>query len=200
MADIVDKWSDVQAKRMSLGGNQNAIAYFQTHPDYRENMPIVDKYNSEFAAFYKEKLVAICDGTEWVQPAIGSRKKAKSISSSNKNNEPRSLGNNSFAAGSNSGANINRLSSNSNGNMSQKQRNEDYFSKKGEENNSRPEDVAPSKGGKYSGFGNPDFADSPPRNDNKMPDDLLENPMETLSKGWSMFASFAAQGAKVRLT
>lgn len=52
----MDKWSDIQAKRMSLGGNRNALDFFKQHPDYKDNMSISDKYNSEFAIFYKEKV------------------------------------------------------------------------------------------------------------------------------------------------
>ena len=36
-----------------------------------------------------------------------------------------------------------------------KERNEQYFSKKGSENNNRDPTLPPSKGGKFGGFGNP---------------------------------------------
>lgn len=52
----MDKWSEVQAKRMTLGGNEKALKFFKSHPDYRENMPIPEKYQTEFAVFYKEKV------------------------------------------------------------------------------------------------------------------------------------------------
>jgi hypothetical protein len=63
----MDKWTDVQAKRMALGGNENASSFFKNHPgfagvllvDYKEGMPIPGKYQSEFATFYKEKVVFI---------------------------------------------------------------------------------------------------------------------------------------------
>jgi ADP-ribosylation factor GTPase-activating protein 1 len=70
----MDKWTDVQAKRMQLGGNTRAITFFKEHPDYRDSMKIPEKYNSEFAVFYKEKLVAECEGKDWVMPPIGSRR------------------------------------------------------------------------------------------------------------------------------
>jgi ADP-ribosylation factor GTPase-activating protein 1 len=55
----MDKWSEVQAKRMKMGGNERALLFFQSHPDYREKMSIPEKYQSEFAIFYKEK-VRLC--------------------------------------------------------------------------------------------------------------------------------------------
>jgi ADP-ribosylation factor GTPase-activating protein 1 len=52
----MDKWTETQAKRMRLGGNKQCAEFFHAHPDYREGMSIPDKYNSEFAIFYKEKV------------------------------------------------------------------------------------------------------------------------------------------------
>lgn len=53
----MDKWSDVQAKRMSMGGNEKALEFFKSHPDYKDNMSIPEKYQTEFAVFYKEKVI-----------------------------------------------------------------------------------------------------------------------------------------------
>ncbi len=61
----MDKWSEVQYKRMKCGGNQAALDFFLTHPDFRNGMPIVEKYNSEFAVFYKEKLAAKVEVLLW---------------------------------------------------------------------------------------------------------------------------------------
>ncbi|KAJ3342600.1 DNA repair protein rad16 [Entophlyctis luteolus] len=52
----MDKWSEDQLKRMRLGGNTNALEFFKAHPSWREKMPISEKYNSEFARWYKDKL------------------------------------------------------------------------------------------------------------------------------------------------
>ena len=52
----MDKWSEIQAKRMTLGGNDNAIKFFTSHPEYKDGMSIPDKYQSEFALMYKEKV------------------------------------------------------------------------------------------------------------------------------------------------
>ncbi|KAF9166750.1 Zn finger-containing GTPase- Activating Protein for ARF [Actinomortierella ambigua] len=61
----MDKWSDDQLKRMDLGGNNKAREFFEASPDYFPGMSIKEKYNSVFAAQYKDKLAALCEGRPW---------------------------------------------------------------------------------------------------------------------------------------
>ncbi|KAJ3027097.1 ADP-ribosylation factor GTPase-activating protein 1 [Rhizophlyctis rosea] len=61
----MDKWSEDQVKRMQLGGNKKAIEFFKSQPDWREGMTIQEKYQSDFARQYKEKLDAECAGRVW---------------------------------------------------------------------------------------------------------------------------------------
>ena len=79
----------------------------------------------------------------------------------------------------------------------QKSANEQYFAGLGQANASRPEDLPPSQGGRYQGFGN---TASPP-SDSGSPSfhlssraiptfsELQDNPISALSKGWSFFSS-----------
>ncbi|RKO94305.1 hypothetical protein BDK51DRAFT_28936, partial [Blyttiomyces helicus] len=60
--------------------------------------------------------------------------------------------------------------------------------RKGNENASRRADLPPSQGGKYAGYGNPNF--QPAQSSSSA--NLLEDPLATLSKGWSLFASGAS--------
>ncbi|KAJ3360525.1 hypothetical protein HDU91_004549 [Kappamyces sp. JEL0680] len=182
----MDKWSEVQAKRMTLGGNENALIFFKSHPDYRDGMTIPEKYQSEFAAFYKEKLTALCDGLEWTMPPIGSRRSVT---------QPTPTPSTAAAP----------VGSLSNGTPSlsyipTKAQNEDYFAKKGMENLSRPEHLPPNQGGKYAGFGSSCMltdliVDEPPE-----PDSTFDDPLASFSKGWSVFSSFAVQGAKLAVS
>ncbi|KAJ3166986.1 hypothetical protein HK101_011858 [Irineochytrium annulatum] len=64
----MDKWTDDQLKRMRLGGNAKALEYFRSHPDYRENMGISEKYHSEFAKFYRDKKKGMENNTPPTQP------------------------------------------------------------------------------------------------------------------------------------
>ncbi|KAI8052415.1 hypothetical protein BDF22DRAFT_519099 [Syncephalis plumigaleata] len=86
-----------------------------------------------------------------------------------------------------------------------------YFSRLQRENEIRPDHVPPNQGGKYTGFGNPAFENTT-RNTNTSQgfdtDDLINDPLGSLSKGWSFFSSRAtsvlsvaaaqmAEGAKI---
>jgi ADP-ribosylation factor GTPase-activating protein 1 len=85
----------------------------------------------------------------------------------------------------------------SNTNPDQKAANEQYFTGLGQTNALRPDDLPPSQGGRYQGFGS---TPSPPPgsaspsfqlSSRAVPtfSELQENPMGALSKGWSFFSS-----------
>jgi ADP-ribosylation factor GTPase-activating protein 1 len=87
-------------------------------------------------------------------------------------------------------------------NLDQKAANEQYFTGLGQANALRPDDLPPSQGGRYQGFGS---TPSPPPgsgdpsfhlSSRAVPSltDLQTNPMGALSKGWSLFSS-AVSGA-----
>lgn len=87
-------------------------------------------------------------------------------------------------------------------NPDQKTANEQYFAGLGQANALRPDDLPPSQGGRYQGFGS---TPSPPPgsgdpsfhlSSRAVPSfsELQENPMGALSKGWSLFSS-AVSGA-----
>ncbi|EGF76111.1 hypothetical protein BATDEDRAFT_93026 [Batrachochytrium dendrobatidis JAM81] len=173
----MDKWSEDQAKRMEMGGNKNAMDFFRSHPHYKEGMSIPQKYDSEFARFYKDKLTSAVEGKPWEMPPIGP---APTPASQNTDVLSASVSQLSHLPPS-----------------SDKARNEQYFAQKGQDNMNRPEGVNPSQGGRFSGFGNPDFVNQPQQNSTRDAGNLLDDPMRTLSMGWSLFTSYAAEGAKL---
>ena len=87
----------------------------------------------------------------------------------------------------------------------QKTANESYFASLGSLNASRPDDLPPSLGGRYQGFGN--TPDSPAGSQHPSYgltsraaptlSELQENPMATLSKGWSLFSSAVVGASRV---
>ncbi|KAJ3297207.1 Zn finger-containing GTPase- Activating Protein for ARF [Borealophlyctis nickersoniae] len=213
----MDKWSEDQVKRMQMGGNKKALEFFKSHPDYREGMTIQEKYQrydmlvdgvrktlgglttlcvfSEFARQYKEKLTAECEGRPWKAPLRSSSPRPSTLPRQNAASSPR---NGSPAPGRNMSASATSFSSNSSGFGSggggnggfapDKARNEEYFAKLGNANANRSADVAPSQGGKYGGFGNPNFQSSAP---DQGAANLLEDPLGALTKGWGFLASKA---------
>jgi len=86
----------------------------------------------------------------------------------------------------------------------QKSQNEAYFATLGRANESRPADLPPSQGGRYTGFGS---IPNPPQSQNpsyglssaNAPSlsELQENPVAAISKGWSLFAAAVAGASRV---
>lgn len=84
----------------------------------------------------------------------------------------------------------------------QKTANEQYFSRLGEANANRRDDLPPSQGGKYQGFGN---TANPPLNPSygtssaALPtlDELQHEPVQALSKGWSLLSAAVSAAGKL---
>jgi len=235
----MDKWSDDQLKKMELGGNTKALQFFQSQPDYRDGMTIKEKYNSNFAKLYREKLQAECEGRVWVAPPVSQLPPAQTNNNNNNSfsnvNNNNGFGNGSRTNswdnfGSNNNLNNNRqnafgssngfgptggfgsnsnFSSNTNinggngsssnvfANNSQtmfipdKAKNEEFFARKGRENENRRDDIPPSQGGKYTGFGSTPLNYNPqPQNEN------LAQIQKSLSSGWSFLTQTAMAGVK----
>jgi len=73
-----------------------------------------------------------------------------------------------------------------------RQKNEEFFARKGRENENRRDDIPPSQGGKYTGFGSTSLRNDPqPQNEN------LAQIQKSLSNGWSFLAQKAMIGVKI---
>ena len=79
---------------------------------------------------------------------------------------------------------------------SQKAQNEAYFSRMGEANAARPEGLAPSQGGKFSGFGSEPMP-TRSNNSNSIPgvDDFQKDPVAALTKGFGWLSSTVGKQA-----
>ncbi|KAJ1958678.1 Zn finger-containing GTPase- Activating Protein for ARF [Dipsacomyces acuminosporus] len=201
----MDKWTPEQLKRMELGGNTKALAFFKSQPDYRDGMSIKDKYNSRFAELWRQKLTADCEGRAWTAPPAGStaspQLRSGTASPAPRSNSAAGLQRNASVTSQNrsmgSAFGNSPASSRSQtpdlargGNASQKQRNENYFAQLGATNQARRDDLPPSQGGRYTGFGNTSFEPSSSRTASSgvsfNPQDIVNDPSAALSKGWSL--------------
>jgi ADP-ribosylation factor GTPase-activating protein 1 len=83
----------------------------------------------------------------------------------------------------------------------QKSLNENYFANLGKVNDSRPDDLPPSQGGRYTGFGSTPTPQPPPYglSSANAPNltELQQNPVAAISKGWSLFAAAVVGASKV---
>ncbi|KAJ3338287.1 ADP-ribosylation factor GTPase-activating protein 1 [Gonapodya sp. JEL0774] len=196
----MDAWREDQVKRMELGGNKRCLDFFKSQPDWREGMSISEKYNTEFARHYREKLAAEVEGRAWTpSPKQGSgaggggagagagagsttqtynlgktagsntRSTDNDFSWDTESSTPAQSSSSFSRRPDNTTTNSNPLSYQSAGtgtssfsSTSPNARNEAYFAKLGAENSSRPDSMAPNQGGKYGGFGNPNFSSPAP--------------------------------------
>ncbi|GAA5955229.1 hypothetical protein JCM8115_001888 [Rhodotorula mucilaginosa] len=212
----MDKWTPAQIDRMKAGGNAKCKEFFEANRQPFKSMPITEKYNTHIATMYREKLVCDAEGRPW-EP---SSPDPNSTSSSNNNSStklgPSSTGSlrkprtsnlaSSGASSSSSGPTSRTGSPATVGGVPSKVQNEDYFARMGAANDSRPDHLPPSQGGKYGGFGSggPGPAargggggggSANPLSSRNLPgiDDLRDDPMGALNKGWGFLG--AALGA-----
>jgi hypothetical protein len=76
---------------MQVGGNKKALEFFKTHPDYHDGMTIQEKYDSEFARLYKEKLTCDVEGRPFIPENVLHRISSPKPNRSRENSSQQSL-------------------------------------------------------------------------------------------------------------
>ncbi|KAH6915095.1 ArfGap-domain-containing protein [Coprinopsis sp. MPI-PUGE-AT-0042] len=208
----MDTWQDEQLRRMQLGGNKPFKDFMNSYQDggYRPDSSPHEKYHSWAAAQYKEKLDAMLAGREWspspAPPGYGANSRSASPAPSAAGlRKSRASGRSGLGSVARSSSQTPSIGSGSSTPVTdQKSRNENYFATLGRTNDSRPEDLPPSQGGKYSGFGSTPTPAAPQHDSFALSSanaptltELQENPVAALSKGWSLFAAAVGGAAKV---
>jgi len=174
---------------------------------YREGMSTHEKYHSWAAVQYREKLDADLQDRPWSpsappadfkSPGSGGSRPSSAQGLRKSRASARSGAGTALRADSASPSLSSSTPVSPNSNIGkpadQKTANETYFAAMGSVNSSRPDDLPPSQGGRYQGFGNtPDPPEHPSYDltSRAAPtlSELQENPMAALSKGWSLFSS-----------
>uniref|UniRef100_A0A2M3Z2W3 ADP-ribosylation factor GTPase-activating protein 1 n=1 Tax=Anopheles braziliensis TaxID=58242 RepID=A0A2M3Z2W3_9DIPT len=204
----MDKWKDIELEKMKVGGNRKAREFFDEQDDWDETAPINRKYNTRAAALYRDKISTLAQGQPWDAASAGARLKSSGYSGggSNGSSSATNTGNGSSSSGSlshsrSSGSmgggggyqNGSEQSYYQDGGSYQqyqtpefKAQKEDFFSRKQEENASRPENLPPNQGGKYAGFGY--TMDPPPRSQSH---ELFDSVQSSLASGWNVFSKVA---------
>ena len=156
-------------------------------PDSWDDATIAERYSGEVGEEWKDRLTAKVEGKEFVRserPAPTSTNLGGAVAS---------------AAGSRSGTPLSsrRTDSPSRGGPGGKAKVDDkYFAGLGAANASRPTDLPPSQGGKYSGFGSAPI--EPVSDEARLPgfDDLQKDPVAALTKGFGWFTTTVGKTAK----
>lgn len=206
----MDKWKDIELEKMKVGGNRKARDFLDAQDDWDETMPIQRKYNTRAAALYRDRITTLAQGQPWDEAGALARVKGTGYgggggtSSSSSNSGSASSGNgmtHSRSSGSMGGGGGGGGGGYQNGGDTYyqdggsyqqyqtpefKAQKEDFFSRKQEENASRPENLPPNQGGKYAGFGY--TMDPPPRSQSH---ELFDSVQSSLATGWNVFSKVA---------
>ncbi|XP_048582319.1 ADP-ribosylation factor GTPase-activating protein 1 isoform X2 [Nematostella vectensis] len=177
----MDKWKDSELEKMKVGGNDKAKAFFSSQPDIHQGQSLHDKYNSKAAALYRDKITALSEGRSWSPETSEARNYVAPMH--------RSSSSSNFRGGSSTSISHSASTPNFMG-MSRKEVNaqrDEFLSRKHEENASRPDNLHPSQGGKYVGFGSQPVV--PANNSNSGWDAAFSS----FSSGWNTFAASAVQ-------
>lgn len=208
----MDAFKSTEIKRMQLGGNKAWQDFFNANADGLswDDCTIKERYDTEAGEEYKERLTAICEDKEFdaaafakqraeVRERIAAKERERSMNNS-RSGTPMG-GNRKTAGGSNLSTTNSRGQSPAPGStnmpLAQKAQNEAYFARLGGANAARPDDVPPSQGGKYGGFGSA-VPDPAARNSQGgLVDDFQKDPIGALTKGFGWFSTTVAKQAKV---
>lgn len=201
----MDAFKAAEIERMRLGGNSRWRDFFEKHPDTElrgiswDDATIAERYSGEAGEEYKERLSASVEGREYV-PGEKKTVASKGGSATAASNAP--LSGTADRSGGGYRDDVSRSASPSGagaGGVGNKTRVDDkYFAKLGADNASRPDDLPPSQGGKYAGFGNtPMPAQRSSGGGPSLPsmDEVQSNPVAALTKGFGWFASTVTKTA-----
>ncbi|KAH8702467.1 zinc finger protein gcs1 [Talaromyces proteolyticus] len=188
----MDAFKNAEIQRMEKGGNDTWKNFYDENPivisEGRtfEDSTIKERYDSEVGEEYKDRLTAKVEGKEYVP---GERKKKQPSPATTQENISRS--GTPLQGGRSSPATFD-------GARTQKERNEAYFTRLGNDNASRSGDLPPSQGGKYGGFGGGLPVSSTPRQVGPELgfDDFQKDPVAAFSKGFGWFTSTVGKSAK----
>lgn len=168
----MDKWKDSELEKMRVGGNKNAREFFESQPDWDDSMSITQKYNTKAAALYRDKIATLARGESW-SPTTSTAKDFQSSDSQQNFSSYQSDVSNSYQ-----NFNVNSC----------KSQTEAFFARKQNENANRPENIPPSQGGKYGGFGYQ--MEAPPRSSSQ---EFFDSAVSSLASGWSILSSSASK-------
>ncbi|KAL9701485.1 hypothetical protein quinque_004926 [Culex quinquefasciatus] len=194
----MDKWKDVELEKMKAGGNRKAREFFDSQDDWDDTLPITRKYNTRAAALYRDKIACLAQGKPWDEAsALGRIREtgysAASHSSSGGLTHSRSSGSvqssgysGSSGGGYQNGGGYQDTSYQQFNTAEFKSQKEEFFSRRQEENATRPENLPPNQGGKYSGFGY--TMDPPPRSQSH---ELFDTVQSSIATGWNVFSKVA---------
>lgn len=203
----MDAFKGGEIARMDLGGNAAWRKFWEEKQKESgdgtesgrkwEDTPLEEKYGGEVAEEWKERLACKAEGREFT----GVVRKSGSKRTDGRTTSPAITSRGSTTPMRTASPAI----------FKQKERNEEFFARKGSENAARSADLPPSRGGKYAGFGSePVAATGGPGSSTSttsgttgeagvvLPrvDEFQKDPVAALTKGFGWFTATVGKGAK----
>ena len=181
----MDAFKQNEILRMQLGGNKawqdfyNARSAEAGSKNFDESS-VAERYEGDIGDEWKERLSAKVEQREFDRDSWSKERAIYNAKAAAK-------------ADPNSGVSSDQQSHGNNEDMpaTQKERNEAYFARLGAANASRPDNIPPSQGGRYTGFGSSP-ASSSNSTSHSNPDPLAA----TLTRGFGWFTSSVSRTAK----
>lgn len=193
----MDAFKGGEIARMDLGGNRAWRMFWEEKQkesggagnEGRKwgDVPLEEKYGGEIGEEWKERLACKVEGREFtgvVRKPLSKRVETPAMTSRGSSTTPTMR-------------TASPVSSN------QKERNEEFFARKGGENATRSADLPPSRGGKYAGFGSePVIAPAGSGTTGGAGvilsgvDEFQKDPVAALTKGFGWFTATVGKGAK----
>jgi ADP-ribosylation factor GTPase-activating protein 1 len=197
----MDAFKQNEISRMQNGGNKAWQDFYnQNSGTSFEESTIKERYDSEVGEEWKDRLTAKVDGTEFDRAAWSKERAAILQKQASRSATPIGAAGKKPMAGIGSGpASRSESPARGKGGLppAQKAKNEAYFAKMGEANASRPDDLPPSQGGKFSGFGSAPAEPERPQAGMPSADEFQKDPVAALTKGFGWFSSVVGKQAKV---
>ena len=202
----MDAFKAAELARMAAGGNTPWKEFWEAHEHNTlegrtwEESTIRERYEGDVGEEWKARLTAKIEGRDYVpgeeRKNLPTKKTAEAAGSTSlggsRSGTPTSFSSRGPPSTSNpflkTTSNSSRSSSPAIGtaSLARKTQNESFFARKGNENASRPDDLPPSQGGKFTGFGSDPF---PERKQDGIPgaDEFQKDPLAALTKGFGWF-------------
>ena len=191
----MDSFKVNEVERMAKGGNKPWKDFFDAHQSNKiegrtfDDCTIQERYDSDAGEEWKDRLTAKVVEKEYV-PGPKQPKPAKKSADVSANGRQ-------FTSRSQTPVGM-RTASPTRPGPGQKAQNEAYFARMGAENAHRRDDVPPSQGGKFAGFGSSPMPSS--SNDLGAPpgvDDFQKDPVAALTKGLGWLGSTVSKQANI---
>lgn len=181
----MDKWKDTEIAKMKVGGNRVAREFFEEEEDNWDRMNISQKYNSKAAALYREKISALAENREWNREEALAKLKSSSTHSNHSMSHSKSASaiSNSYQQDSYQDTSYQHVHS-----QEFRDQRDNFFNNLQSQNSQRAENVPPSQGGRYAGFGNT-VQQQPTRSQSE----VFDTTLSSLSSGWSLLSLGASK-------